>query len=231
MLSAVAFLTVLGGARSPGRRSFGWFPIVGATIGGVLALVAEGAGALWPPAVVAALVVAADLAVTGMLHVDGLADTADGLLPHLDRERRLDVMRAPDVGAFALAVVPTVLLVRWACLATDRVEPLALVGVWAASRTLMAVTPALVPYARHGGLASPFLDGASPATAAWSIPVAGLLVAVHGIRGVVALVAALAVGALLIGAARRRLGGFTGDVLGAAGVVAETVALLALSAR
>ena len=157
-----------------------------------------------------------------MLHLDGLADTADGLLPHLERDRRLAVMRAPDVGAFAIAVVPTILLLRWASLATDRIEPLALVGVWAASRTIMATVPALVPYAREGGLATSFLAGASPGTSIWLIPAGALLVAVA---------AALVASALVVVLARRRLGGYTGDVLGAAGVVSETAALLVLSAR
>ena len=231
MLTALGFLTIVGGARVPDARTLRWFPPIGAGIGAVLALTWVGAGELWPPAVAAVVVVAIDLAVTGMLHVDGLADTADGVLPHLDRERRLEVMRSPDVGAFALAVVPTVLLARWAALATDRIEPLALVAVWAASRTAMATIPALVPYARDDGLASPFVAGSSRRTALWLVPCAALLVAVHELTGGAALVAGLAIGAGVVTLARRRVGGFTGDVLGAAGVLVETGALLALAAR
>lgn len=229
MLSAIAFLTVFGGARVPDHRTLRWFPVVGAALGGGLALVWAGASELWPPAVAAVLVVVADLAVTGMLHVDGLADSADGLLPHLDRDRRLAVMTAPDVGAFALAVVPTVLLARWAALAGDGVEPLALVGVWAASRTVMALVPAVVPYARDRGLATPFLGGARPWSAAWLVPAGAVVVRAEGFVGAVAVAAMLASAALVVGVARRRLGGFTGDVLGATAVVAETVALLVLA--
>ena len=229
MLSALGFLTVVGRAQVPDRRTLPWFPVVGAALGGVLALVWIGASTLWPPAVAALLVVAADLALTGMLHVDGLADSADGLLPHLDRERRLAVMATPDVGAFALAVVPTVLLARWAALAGDGVEPLALLGVWAASRTVMAVVPALVPYARQAGLASRFLDGARAWLGVWLLPAGGMVVLAEGFVGAVAVVAMLAGAGLVVGLARRRLGGFTGDVLGATAVVAETVALLVLA--
>lgn len=231
MLSALAFLTVVGGARVPDRRTLRWFPVVGAGIGGALALVWTGGRELWPAGVAAALVLAVDLALTGVLHVDGLADTADGLLPHLERDRRLAVMRGPEVGAFALAVVPTVLLTRWATLATGLVEPLALVGLWAASRTAMAVVPALVPYARAGGLASPFLDGARRRVALWLVPAGAVLAVAHGGLGLVALAAGLAAGALVVLTARRRLGGFTGDVLGAAGVLTETAALVALAAQ
>lgn len=229
MLSALAFLTIVGGARAPDRTTLRWFPIVGASIGCVLALVWLGAEEVWNPAVAAALVIAADLALTGMLHVDGLADSADGLLPHLERERRLTVMTAPDVGAFALAVIPITLLLRWVALAGDEVAPLSLVGVWAMSRTVMSVVPSLVPYARPEGLASPFLAGSRRTFAAWTIPAAVLLVAVEGPGALVASAASLLGAALVVELARRRLGGFTGDVLGAAAVVAETVLLLGLA--
>lgn len=231
MLSALGFLTVFGGARAPDRGTFRWFPLVGALIGATLAGVWLAATQLWSPAVAAVLVVAADLAITGMLHLDGLADSADGLLPHLDRDRRLAVMATPDVGAFALSVVPVVLLARWASIATDLVEPLSLVGVWAASRTVLAVVPELVPYARDGGLASALLPGARVWTALWLVPTAVLLVAAQGVTGGAALAAMLATVTGVVLLARRRLGGFTGDVLGAAAVLAETVALLVLTAR
>lgn len=231
MLSALGFLTVLGGARTPDRSTLAFFPVVGALIGGALAGVWLVSSELWSPGVAAVLVVVADLAITGMLHADGLADSADGLLPHLPRERRLAVMAAPDVGAFALAVVPVVLLARWAALATDLVQPLALVGVWAASRTVLAVVPAAVPYARDGGLASAMLPGARRWVALWLVPALGLLVVAEGVTGAAAFVAMLAAAAGVVVVARRRIGGFTGDVLGAVAVLAETVALLALAAR
>ena len=231
MRSALGFLTIAPGTHRPDERTLRWFPVVGALLGGVLALVWVAADEIWTPAVVAVVVVAVDLALTGMLHVDGLADSADGLLPHLDRPRRLEVMRTPDVGAFALAVVPVVLLARWAALATDLVDPLAFIAVWGASRTVMAVVPALVPYARPEGLASPFLAGARRWTLLWLVPAGALLVATHQATGVVALAVGLGAAAMVVVRARRALGGFTGDVLGAAAVVMETAMLLALVAR
>ena len=140
-------------------------------------------------------------------------------------------MATPDVGAFALAVVPVVLLARWAALAGDLVEPLALVGVWAASRTVLAVIPAVVPYARTGGLASAMLPGATAWTAVWLVPILGVLVIAQSLHGAIALVVLVLAASGVVGFARRRIGGFTGDVLGAAAVLAETAALLALAAR
>ena len=103
----------------PAGRSV-WFGPAGALIGAVLGALWWGATNVWPAPVAAAIVVAADLAVTGLLHVDGLADSADGLLPHLDRERRLAVMATPDVGAFGVAVVAVVLLLRVGGAGVDR---------------------------------------------------------------------------------------------------------------
>ncbi len=229
MISAISFLTVFGTGRAPDDRTFRWFPLVGALIGGALGGLWWGLGEITSPAVAAGIVVAADLAVTGMLHADGLADSADGLLPHLDLSRRLEIMRAPDVGAFALAVVPTVLLVRWVALASQPVEPLALVGLWAASRTVVAVVPATVAYARPDGLASPFVRGANAWVALWLVPAAALLALVDPLLGGIAVALAVATATAVVLLARRRLGGFTGDVLGATIVLAETAGLLAFT--
>ncbi len=231
---AVAFLTPLGGPSAPTPGAVSWFPLVGAVIGVAIGswwwLVAKA----WPLPVAAALVVAVDLGVTGMLHFDGLLDCADGLLSHLSREKRLAVMAGPEVGAYAVAVGGVVLVARWAALAAMRPAPLLLAGVWCASRTLMAATMRAVPYARRdqGGLATAFLGRSAVA----SLVVGGVAaVALAGgwrlLAGPVAVAAGVAAGAGVVILGRRQLGGFTGDVLGAAGVVAETVALIVAAAR
>jgi len=228
MLSALAFLTVVGGAHAPDERTLRWFPVLGAALGGAMALVWWAATALWPPLLAAAVVVFADLVFTGMLHFDGLADSADGFLPHLDRDRRLEVMSQPDVGAFALTIVPNILALRWGAIATGTVGPLGFVGIWALSRTLIAAAPSFLPYARDRGLASPFITGSRRSLLGWAAPIVGVLAVAHGLNGVGAAVGAGLVCVALGALARRRLGGFTGDVLGAMVVLGETVALLIL---
>ena len=229
---AVAFLPPPGGARPTSRRALRWFPVVGLGLGLALGALWWGAEKLWPAPVAAALVVADDLGLTGLLHVDGLMDSADGLLPPLRPERRLDVMATPEVGAFGWATAVVVLLLRWAALTSIAPAPLLLGALWCGSRTAMVTTAGTLPYVRAGGLAAPFLGGhwlatalagtlASVVLAAWWHPLAGpaaVLVAATGAGAVAAL-------------ARRRIGGFTGDVLGAGGVVAETVGLVAAAAR
>ena len=233
MRAAFGFLTVLGGARRPDPSTFRWFPVVGLAVGGAVGAAWWASGELWPPLVAAVVVVAVDLALTGLLHVDGLADTADGLIVHgTDRDRRLEIMRTPDVGAYGAAAVALALLARVAGLAALTPEPLLIAGLWTASRSGMALVPSVVPYAREEGLASSFLGGPARLSAAVGLLVGGGLCAVAlGGPGVAALAGLLIAVALVVVAAHRRIGGFTGDVLGASAVAGETVGLLVASAR
>lgn len=232
MRRALGFLTPFGGASVPDARTLLWFPVVGALIGAALGGIWWGAQEVWTPLVAAAIVVAADLALTGLLHVDGLVDSADGLLPQVPRQRRLAIMAEPTVGAYGVVVAAVVLLLRVAALASMDANVLLLAGIWCGSRTVMAVTARAVPYARpEGGLASAFQGGD------WrTLGLLGLIAAVSlgafagGRQPELAVALGMAAGALFVRWAARRLGGFTGDVLGAAGVIAETVALLAAAA-
>jgi len=220
---ALSFLTPFGGSTTPSPSAMRWFPIVGAAIGGVLGGIWWVAGEVWPPAVAAAVVVAADLGLTGLLHLDGLADSADGLLPHLPAERRLEVMAAPDVGAFGVGVAAATLLLRWSALMTMKPNVALLAGLWCGSRTLMATVAGTVAYARRDGLATAFLGG----NAVWLVALAGAALSV-----VLAGWAAIGIlgGLAVVTLALRRIGGFTGDVLGGAGVIGETVGLLVAAA-
>lgn len=231
MRAALSFLTIAPVAGRVGRWSAACFPLVGCLVGLAVGGAWYGAAEVWGPLVAASLVVVLDLAVTGLLHADGLADSADGLLPHMDRERRLEVMRAPDVGAFAVAVVAAFLLVRVAGFSELAPSVALVVALWCASRTVMALIPALLPYARGEGLASAFFARRS-FVALYGVAVAfGVAVVFEGGRGAVAVGAALAGAACVAALAWRRLGGFTGDVLGAAGLVGETVGLVAAGVR
>lgn len=229
---AVAFLTPLGGASGASPAALRWFPAVGAALGLVLGLVWWAAGEVWPAPVAAAVVVVADLGLTGLLHLDGLVDTADGLLAPLDRERRLEVMADPHAGAFGVAAAAAVLLLRWSALTALAPAPLLLAALWCMSRTTMVVTPRALPYVRPAGLARPFLGPGGAGTAvAGSLAALALAVLWRPLAGPVALMAAVAGAAAVAGLARRRLGGFTGDVLGAGGVVGETLGLVVAAAR
>ena len=237
MLAALGFLTPFGPARAPNSAALRWFPLVGAAAGAIVGLVWWAASKGWHgPLVPAALAVVTDLVLTGMLHVDGLADSADGLLPHLSRERRLQVMSEPDVGAFGLAATVAVLLLRFAAFGALRPDIALVVGVWCVSRSLMVAAMVVLPYARPaGGLATAFLGGgvAGSALAASAGAAAGASLAIWagGAPAAAGVGAAVVAVAAILWVARRRLGGFTGDVLGAAVVVSETAALLVAGVR
>ena len=237
MRRALAFLTPLGRATAPSPRALGWFPAVGAALGLLLGGLWWLAHGIWPAAVAAALVVAADLALTGLLHLDGLVDAADGLLPPLDRRRRLEVMADPAVGAFGAGTAAVVLLLRWSSLVAVRPRPLLVAGLWCASRTAMALVATTVPYARAEGLATAFLPprGSRPgmglAVAGGAVAALALATAGRGLGGASAVGAAGVAAGGVVALARRRLGGFTGDVVGAAGMVAETAGLVVAAAR
>lgn len=232
MRDALAFLTTFGrrgGRLRPG--AFAWFPLVGAALGALLGGSWWLADSLWPEPVAAALVIVVDLGATGMLHLDGLADAADGLLPHASRDRRLAIMRAPDVGAFGASAVAVALLLRVTALASRPVSVLLLVGIWAAARALVASVPATMTYARDAGIASSLLEGA-PRWPALTIPIALAAATLGaGISGATGVVIGVVAGVGVLALAQRRLGGFTGDVLGATIVVTETVGLVVAAAR
>lgn len=231
MRAALAFLTVVGGARPPDRRAVPWFPVVGALVGAAVGGAWWLAGRWWPAGVAAALAVVVDLVLTGAIHFDGLADAADGLLPHVARSRRLEVMASPETGAFAIVVVLAVLLLRWSALASQPPVWTAVAGLWALSRWMMAMAVRVLPSARPGGLAESFTPVSVAVVPLAFGAVALLLVDETLVRAVVALTVATLSGVAVLALAHRRLGGYTGDVLGAAGVIAETAGLLVLAAR
>ena len=231
-MEALGFLTPFGGARTPTPSAVRWFPVVGVLVGLAVGGVWRGAVEPWPPAVAAALAVIADLALTGMLHLDGVIDTADGLLPHLDRERRLAVMAEPTVGAFGVVVAVGVLLAQWAALASMRADVWLVTGLWCLSRTAMVAVMSSLPYARRDGLASAFIGHGRASTVAAGAVVSVALIGVGAGWPGLAIAAAAWLGVIGLAAlARHRIGGYTGDVLGAVGVLAETVGLVVAAAK
>jgi adenosylcobinamide-GDP ribazoletransferase len=232
MREALSFLTVLGRPAAPTPRALRWFPLVGVVVGALVGGTWWLADQAFPVLIAAVLAVVADAIITGMLHFDGLADAADGLLPHLSRERRLDIMRMPDVGAFGIVAVGLVLVARVAALSARPADVALIAGLWCASRTVVAAAPAWIPYAREDGLASSMLTSRAAGWPALAlVPAAVLAVLAIGLPGIAATAAVVVGATAVLLVARSKLGGFTGDVLGAAIVVGETVGLIVASAR
>ena len=210
------------------------FPVVGAGIGALAGGVAVGLDSRLTLLLAAALAVAVEALVTGAIHLDALADTADALgAPTM--ERALEIMRDPTIGSFGAAALGLDLLVKTAALAALLSGPdpvLAAIAAFALGRAAPLALSWALPYARAGGGLGASLAGAAraPWLAAGVLLGIGVAVAALGLRGLW-LAAGAAVAVLAVGlVARRRFGGVTGDVLGAAVELATTLALVAAAA-
>lgn len=238
-LIALEFLTTLRlrRVRSWDDATFGgavaWFPAVGLVLGAGLWALDLGLSGLLPPGPTAAILLAALALASGGLHLDGVADTADGLAAQGDRERRLGIMRQGTTGPAGVMALVLMLIAQWAALAAlgGPVRTAALLLGPALAR--WAIVPAALAYrpARARGL------GHVVAAALWPIaaPIATLTAAVaaivlFGAPGLVLLALAAGAALLVAGAAARVLGGITGDTHGAAIELAQTVVWLAIVA-
>jgi adenosylcobinamide-GDP ribazoletransferase len=213
-------------------RGAALFPLVGAGIGALTGLVAEGLTGPLPSLLAAAVALAFALVVTGALHLDGLADTADALGAR-SRVEALAIMRDARIGTFGAAALVLDLLVKAAALSflVDHTNAVAAVAIATAlARAAPLPLAALLPYARAGGGPGSVLTGrASPGGTVAAIAIAGAFAAgLLGWDGGIA-AAAVAATAVLCGLGWRTwLGGVTGDTLGATVELSETVALVVL---
>jgi adenosylcobinamide-GDP ribazoletransferase len=238
--AAAGFLTrlPLEGRGRPEAGGVGrgcWaFPLVGAALGALTAAVALAAEDPLTPLLAATLATTAGLALTGALHLDGLADSADGLGGD-SRERSLAIMRDHAVGAYGAAAIVLDLIARVTLTAAllERSEALtALLAAGAISRATVVPLAFALPYAQPIPGAGAALSGA---LGGWRVAAtvaigAALAILAAGLGGLVALALAAMAVLLVARLAGRRLGGVSGDVLGAAVELAELAALLAFVA-
>jgi adenosylcobinamide-GDP ribazoletransferase len=234
--AALAFLTRLPLARkielggSDIARSAPLFPLVGAAIGAAVGGGAILAGEALPPLAAAVLALAVGALLTGALHLDALADTADALAGG-SRERALEIMRDPRIGAYGAIALALDLLLKAAALSAlvERDDAfLPLVAAAALARATAVPLACLLPYARpHRGVGGVLSGRVSvPMAIGTAMLAAALALLLLGWRGA-AIVAAVTAVTLALGLGYRRwLGGVTGDTLGATVEITETLVLL-----
>ena len=236
-LSAAGFLTRLpmpgwvGWADDRMIRASRYFATVGALVGLAGGLVWWLAGQVAPGAVAAGLALAAMIWLTGALHEDGLADCADGLGGGKSGPQALEIMRDSRVGSYGgLALMFSVGL-RWAALAA--LAPgwgmLALVLAGGIGRAAMVPATALASYARREGLGGSLAGGAGVIEVAAALGTALVLGIIGGWPGLLALGLALAVTGGFLLYLVRRVGGYTGDGLGAIAQLGEIAVLVVLA--
>jgi adenosylcobinamide-GDP ribazoletransferase len=208
------------------------FPIVGLVVGMATCIV--GAIGFWlgmNAAIIAGFMLATSMIMTGGMHEDGLADCADGFWGGFDPARRLEIMKDSQIGTYGVLAIVIVTGLRW--MALSATISLGFAGVIAAavlSRSVLPAIMAMVAHARDTGL-SHRVGRPTQQTAAISCGAAGLLALVLiGFSAIGAAIITVSIAFGLTKLAKTKIGGQTGDVLGATQVLCETAILVFLVA-
>ena len=214
-------------------RATACFPLVGLTIGGLLVGLNELIGHWLNKPLTAALLITVLAAITGALHLDGLADVCDGLAARGSRERFLAIMKDSHIGAVGAVGLILGLLLKWQALAAIPAEimwqTLLLFPILGRCAQVLALGGA--KHARQDGLGATIIQGMGVRhlVAALCITIAACLLLLP-VRGMIALIAVFAVTLIIKGYFQNRLGGLTGDIVGCISEIAEITALIVLSA-
>ncbi len=231
--AAIAFLTRLPAGKlatfdaADVAHSSGWFPLIGLLLGAIYAFATVLLRTHLPPGVIAVLLIVLDALLTGALHFDGLADTADGFGGGKSREEVLRIMRDHAIGSYgglALATLVVMKTTAYTGLLQQNNWLPAVILAPAMGRWSMLLLTATLPYARQS---ASVIEGMGKRALFWgTVPVVVALLVAQSVRGWVA----WAVTTILTGAfgiyCRRRIAGITGDTLGANLQLCESAALL-----
>jgi adenosylcobinamide-GDP ribazoletransferase len=232
-LTALGFLTTIPvpsdaslNLEDLGRAAV-WFPLVGALIGALVALIRIGLDGLFSLQISAVLSVAAWILLTGGLHLDGLADSYDGLLNSSTPERRLEIMKDPRLGTFgAVGLILTIALKIGALSALPISLDGLVVPLAASTARWLLLWSAYQPAAQSGGIGAAFKRGIQGLDMLKAAIIPMVLMILCGWRGMVALLLGCLTALGIYRLARVRLGGVTGDVFGFMVETVEAVILL-----
>jgi adenosylcobinamide-GDP ribazoletransferase len=211
-----------------------WFPIVGVVVGAIVGGVAWGVSNLTTPLVGAAVAVLVGVLITGAFHEDGLADTADAFVGGWSTEDRLRILKDPLHGSYGVAAMCGSIVLRVCALSAISPRDMFTAAIAAhcfarAGALALMLTTSL---ARHEGLGSDYVKSIRRSTAIISI-----LVSLFFVIFLIGVWSIAVVGATIVGATTirwwsiKKIGGITGDVLGAAEQLSEALILVVLSAQ
>jgi adenosylcobinamide-GDP ribazoletransferase len=211
-------------------RALAYFPLVGLALGAILASCDALLGRILPLPVVSVIDLALLALVSGGLHLDGLADSADGLAAG-DRARSLAAMDDSRIGAFGASALVFVLLLDLAALASLTARATAIVTAVTLSRWSMSIVVRPFGAARPHGLAASVVRDARRADIVLSTAVAGVVVGALAASPFLVTAVAVTTAIVVGGIAARRLGGLTGDIYGAIGELVFAATLVAQTVR
>lgn len=215
------------------QRSAAWFPAVGLVVGAVgaatwwIATILVG----WPPEIASGLSMAATILFTGAFHEDGWADVCDGLGGGYTKERSLEIMKDSRIGAFGAVGLVLMLGLKWQAVAAlpSAVVVLALIAMHMGSRGMVGLLMAGLRYAAEEGKAKPLATRLCGMRLGWAL-LTGLL-PIYFLPGSGVVLGAMLVTTLIAGMVfKSRIGGYTGDCLGATQQITELTGYLTLLA-
>ena len=238
MITAIRTLTAI---PCPGKdademsSSLPWFPIVGFLIGSALLLIAiitQRITGETLPEITAIFIVLASALLTRGIHLDGLADFADGFWGSMQREKVLKIMKDSCIGTYGTIALIIILLTKWVCIINllKNHAGIWIVAAMVISRTIQVNLASLYPYARQtDGTGAPFIKNARPFHAKIATITATVILMIL-LKSVWIPIITIATGwiiSILLGAwSKRRIGGVTGDIIGAGSELTETAILI-----
>lgn len=237
LLAAIQFLTIIPfpksftGGEKELEKCMPFFPVVGLLIGMIIAAVDYVMGLILPPLPASVMTAIAMTAISGGLHMDGLADTADGFFSARPRERILEIMRDSRTGVMGVLAVAFVIVLKVSLLISvlPPFRPGIIILMPLAGRCSFVVMMTALPYVRReGGLATAFGTGKSWLNVLWA---SAFLLAAGWLAGrwmgITAGFSALLAAALFSVYCFRKIGGYTGDTLGAGCELMEVIPAIA----
>lgn len=234
-IAGIQFLTIIPVGSRPfdARATMPYFPICGLLIGSLLVAVDVASSLVWDRPAAAVVGVLTLVLISGALHLDGLADTADGLYGHRTPEQSLAIMKDSRIGAIGTVALVCCLFIKWAGLSNlhmHRLELLLLIPAFARASVLFGVRA--LPYGRpQGGTGHAFFQHPLRITDFWGIGLLSLLAWMClGNRAVLLLAGFISLTFLCIFYYRRKINCITGDMLGGMIEIQEAGLFLLLSA-
>lgn len=209
-------------------RSVKYFTLIGAIIGLILAGLNYVLSQFLPSHVLAAVIILAEIVLTGGLHCDGFMDTADGVFSGRSRERMLEIMKDSRVGANGVVAFGLLLLLKYSLIIdmTPTMLFAALITMPVAGRMVMVISITSFAYARPEGMGKAFAQYAGRATLGIAAVIAIAVVAALGVRASISAGGAVVAGILTARYLAAILGGLTGDTYGAVTELTELAVLL-----
>ncbi|WP_144349984.1 adenosylcobinamide-GDP ribazoletransferase [Sporomusa termitida] len=209
-------------------RSVKYFTLIGAIIGLILAVINYALSQFLPAHVLAAVIILAEIVLTGGLHCDGFMDTADGVFSGRPRERMLEIMKDSRVGANGVVAFGLLLLLKYSLIVdmTPAMLTSALLVMPVAGRLAMVISITSFPYARPDGMGKAFAQYAGRSTLLIAVIAALVIVLPLGLTAAVSAGAGVLAGVLSARYFAGVLGGLTGDTYGAVTYLTELMALL-----